>query len=201
MTTSFLTLPLSSPIPGPIKRKRVLLLDDSTAKRELRAEAMRKLGVDVDCAADLSEARSWWRVDLYNLVLINMASSDGHLETFCDEIRAASPSPQLAFFVGKPEYFAHAPNRTDVAAGALETEALPDGVPETAPKNGDRRAALQWGIMAASRRISAVRSVSVARSMAMRNRPTPPRDLEVRASKRAEVMTQLASELQKKELL
>ena len=47
MTTSFMTLPISSPIPGPSKRKRVLLLDDSTAKRELRAEAMRKLGVDV----------------------------------------------------------------------------------------------------------------------------------------------------------
>ena len=79
MTTSFMTLPISSPIPGPSKRKRVLLLDDSTAKRELRAEAMRKLGVDVDCAADLSEARSWWRVDLYNLVLINMVGSDDHL--------------------------------------------------------------------------------------------------------------------------
>ena len=199
MTTSFMTLPISSPIPGPSKRKRVLLLDDSTAKRELRAEAMRKLGVDVDCAADLSEARSWWRVDLHNLVLINMVGSDDHLETFCDEVRAATPSPQLAFFVGKPEYFAHAPSPAP-AAIAGEGETLPEGLPESKPAN-DNGKMLQWGIMAASRKISAVRSVSVARSMAMRNRPTPPRDLEVRASKRAEIMTQLASELHKKELL
>ena len=34
------------------------------AKRELRAEAMRRLGMDVDCACDISEARSWWRADL-----------------------------------------------------------------------------------------------------------------------------------------
>jgi hypothetical protein len=43
----------------------------------------------------------------------------------------------------------------------------------------------RWGIMEASRRISAVRSASTARTKAMRERPTPPRDIEVRHGKRA----------------
>ncbi len=50
-------LPLSAPIPARDKKKRVLLVDTSQATRELRAEVMRKLGMDVDCAADIAEAR------------------------------------------------------------------------------------------------------------------------------------------------
>ena len=42
----------------------------------------------------------------------------------------------------------------------------------------------RWGIMEASRRISAVRSASNARTKAMRDRPTPPRDVEMRHGKR-----------------
>ena len=69
-----MTTPLISPqladaaAAGSLKKKRVLLIDGSSTKRELRAETMRKLGMDVDCAADISEARSWWRAALYNLV-------------------------------------------------------------------------------------------------------------------------------------
>jgi CheY-like chemotaxis protein len=70
MTTPIVALPLSVPYNGAAKKKRVLLLDTSQTKRDLRAEVMRKLGIDVDCAADVLEARSWWRADLYNLVLM-----------------------------------------------------------------------------------------------------------------------------------
>ena len=52
-------LPLSAPIPSGDKKRRVLLVDTSQAKRELRAEVMRRLDMDVDCAADIAEARSW----------------------------------------------------------------------------------------------------------------------------------------------
>ena len=84
-------LPLSAPIPGAARKKRVLLVDTSQAKRELRAEVMRKLDMDVDCAADIAEARSWWRAALYDLVLINMEKGQGHRDRFCDEIRSATP--------------------------------------------------------------------------------------------------------------
>jgi CheY-like chemotaxis protein len=202
MTTPLLTLPLSSPLPGPVKRKRVLLVDDSAVKRELRAEAMRKLGMDVDCACDISEARSWWRADLYNLVLINMENDRGHMDRFCEEIRAATPPQQLAFLVGKPEYLAQSPNQPAAPAAPQESDAgFGSHTPTERAIETVRDPVLPWGIMEASRRISAVRSVFAARTSAMRNRPTPPRDLEVRASRREEVMSQLASELQKEELL
>ena len=57
---------IGSPISPSLSRKRVLLVDTSSTKRDLRADAMRKLGMDVDCAADINEARSWWRADLYH---------------------------------------------------------------------------------------------------------------------------------------
>ncbi len=202
MTTSLLTLPLSSPIPGPTKRKRVLLLDVSTAKRELRAEAMRKMGMEVDCACDISEARSWWRADLYNLVLIHMESEGGHLDRFCEDIRAAIPPQQVAFLVGKPEYLSQFPSVAADFSSRLEKGEEDEGLTSRGRTvEPIRDPARPWGIMEASRRISAVRSVSAARSRAMRNRPTPPRDLEGSATRRSEVMSQLASELEKQELL
>ena len=84
MNTPIIALPIAIPIPSPLKKKRVLLVDDSSAKRDVRADAMRKLGVEVDCAADIGEARSWWRADLYNLVLIHSANDLGLCDKFCD---------------------------------------------------------------------------------------------------------------------
>jgi DNA-binding NtrC family response regulator len=110
MTTPVLTSPVSDPIPDLLKKKRVLLVDASTTSRELRAETMRKMGVDVDCAADISEARSWWRADLYNLVLMSVENALGHRDKFCADVRSATPPQQLAFLVGKPGYLANLPN-------------------------------------------------------------------------------------------
>jgi CheY-like chemotaxis protein len=201
MTTTMLRLPLPNPVPGPVKKKRVLLVDASPTQRDLRAETMRKLGMDVDCAADISEARAWWRADLYNLVLINVENELGHRDKFCEDMRSATPPQQLAFLVGKPEYLADAPNAdgtvSDQPDGGLamsdETRAVP---PLDAPGGPPQH----WGILEASRRISAVRSVSAARSRAMRNRPTAPRDLETRHSKRTTAWSQLLPELQKEEM-
>src|SRR6058998_853587 len=119
MTASTLTFPVPNIGASPLKKKRVLLVDTSATKRDLRAETMRKLGLEVDCAADISEARSWWRADLYDLVLINMQNELGHRDRFCQDIRGAMPPQQLAFLVGKPEYLADSPN-TD-GAPSLQT--------------------------------------------------------------------------------
>jgi hypothetical protein len=176
----------SPPAPAPLKKKRVLLVDASPTKRNLRAETMRGLGVEVDCAADIGEARSWWRADLYNLVLLDVENELGRRDRFCEDLRSATPPQQLAFLVGKPGYLADLPN-----AGA------PSSIPQNGnhSHSGDVKAALaidisggmpqRWGILEASRRISAVRSLSIARSRAISERPGPPRDCEVRASKRA----------------
>jgi len=168
-------------------------VDASSAKRDRRAESMRKLGMEVDCAADISEARSWWRADLYSLVLIDMESGMGHRDRFCDDMRRATPPQQISFFVGKPGYLADAPM-------ADRATMLPKS--EDQSVRADIRAALapnllgevsqRWGIMEASRRISAVRTLSHARSSATQEKPGPPRDLETREFKRATAETRSA---------
>jgi len=184
MSGPLLGLALSA-LPSKLKNKRVLLLDASAAKRDLRAESMRKLGMEVDCAADVSEARSWWRADLYSLVLIDVESELGRRDRFCDDMRRAKPPQQISFLVGKPGYLADAPNadraprlptsEDQAAWGDVKTALaaeLPGGVSQ------------RWGLLEASRRISAVRSLSHARSQATQDRPVVPRDLETREFKR-----------------
>ena len=200
MSGPFAGLPLSAPIPGKVKNRRVLLVDTSSAKRDLRADTMRKMGMDVDCAADISEARSWWRADLYGLVLIDMESDLGHRDEFCQTLRKAKPPQQISFFVGKPAYFADSPNADkDRLTPKQDGRAL----------IGDVKAAMdadlgdmpqRWGIMEASRRISAVRSASNARTSAMRERPIPPRDLETREFKRVAAHSRSLDDLLREEL-
>src|SRR5438093_8752732 len=108
MSAPVLTLPAAGPASA--KKKRVLLVDTSRPKRDLRSETMRKLGLEVDCAADIIEARSWWRADLYDLVLINVDDSSGPRDKFCDDVRNATPPQQIMFLVGKPGYLATSPN-------------------------------------------------------------------------------------------
>jgi CheY-like chemotaxis protein len=201
VNTPLIGLPLSEPLPSKLKNKRVLLVDTSATLRDRRAESMRKLGMEVDCAADISEARSWWRADLYGLVLIDMESGLGHRDKFCDDMRRATPPQQISFLVGKPGYLADAP-------AAERTPLLPKRA-EEAPW-GDVRAALaadlpggvsqRWGILEASRRISAVRSLSHARSRATQERPAPIRDLETRELKRVTAESRTLDDLLKEEM-
>jgi CheY-like chemotaxis protein len=174
-------LPLSAPIPGGDKKKRVLLVDTSRTKRELRAEVMRKLGMEVDCAADIAEARSWWRAALYDLVLINMEQGRGERDSFCDDVRSATPPQRLAFLVGQPEYLADSPNADEQSPVQNADPIVGDLKVAFAADRGDLTQ--RWGILEASRRISAVRSASLARTQAMRALPAPPRDSEGRPSK------------------
>jgi hypothetical protein len=186
MTTTMVAAAQLEPIPNALKKRRVLLVDASATKRELRAETMRKLGIDVDCAADISEARSWWRAALYNLVLMNVENELGHRDKFCDDVRGATPPQQLAFLVGRPDFLAHLPMVEEDPSVRKNGDYS---------NTGDVKAAMtadiaghlgqRWGILEASRRISAVRSLSHARTRALRERPAPPRDSEIRLSKRA----------------
>jgi CheY-like chemotaxis protein len=175
-----------NPALAAVKKKRVLLVDSSRVKRDLRSETMRKLGVDVDCAADISEARCWWRADLYDLVLLHV-EANGPRDKFCDDIRNAKPPQQIMFLVGKPEYLATSPS-LDLAQSEYTEDATPQ-------QWSDVKAALaangtdgqqRWGILEACRRISAVRSVSEARTRALRDRPFPPRDAESPRAERLE---------------
>ena len=191
MNLPLLALPLSAPIPDAAKKKRVLLIDTSHAKRDLRAEVMRKRGIDVDSAADIPEARVWWRPALYDLVLINMEKGHGQRDRFCDDVRSATPPQRLAFLVGRPEYLTDSLNEDqELAMEGSDEEASITSAKSTFrldPKDMTQR----WGILEASRQISAVRSASIARTQAMRALPPPPRDSEGRVAKPAATPTSL----------
>jgi CheY-like chemotaxis protein len=97
-------------------KKRVLLVNTRATQRDLRAKIMRKMGVEVDCAADISEARSLWQADSYSLVLVDVRNDSNKVQEFCDEIRHSKPPQTVAFLVGKPEYLAISPVVDDGAA-------------------------------------------------------------------------------------
>src|SRR6202142_575505 len=200
-TTPLLPSKFAAPIPTADrdKKRRVLLIDNSSSKRELRAEIMRKLGIEVDSAADIGEAGCWWKAALYDLVLINAENKRLPRDKFCDDIRAATPSQRVAFLVGSPEYLSNSPS-PDSSLRQVDGD---DDV------QVDVRAALsvdmgdlpqRWGILEASRRISAVRSASNARTQAMRNRPLPPRDLETRFAEYAPAEPRTLDDLLRKDM-
>lgn len=171
-----MTHPLADSLPSvSVKKKRLLLVDTSRAQRDMRVDTMRRLGIEVDSAADISEARCWWRPDLYDLVLFHVEDELPQMYRFWDDIRTATPSQRVAFLIGKPEYLAASPN--DNGSG-LENAVAPEGLLDpalpsvrTSPEHPNN-----WGIMEACRRISAVRSIADARSRALRDKALPPRD-------------------------
>lgn len=178
MNTPLVAPQVSTQIPDTIKKKRVLLIDSSHASRELRAEVMRKLGIDVDSAADIAEARAWWRPALYDLVLVNMEKGRGQRDRFCDGVRNATPPQRVLFLVGHPEYLAKSPCEDQGFAVESSEDEHTTGISKRAASLHPRETTPRWGIMEASRQISAVRSASIARTQAMRAIPPPPRDLE-----------------------
>jgi hypothetical protein len=96
-----------------VRKKRILLIDSYATKRDLRAKILRKLGVEVDCASDISEARSLWQADSYNLVLMDVKREPRNVEDFCSEMAGAKPPQRMAFLVGKPEYLGSTPGAGD----------------------------------------------------------------------------------------
>lgn len=184
MSLSSAFLPVKDPATAmPPKKKRVLLVDSSRVKRDLRSETMRKLGVEVDCAADISEARCWWRPGLYDLVLIHVVDDDKPVERFCDDVRSATPPQQIMFLVGGPAFLSISPDGN----GQAEEHALPVPAKEasTADVNlGSDGKPQRWGLLEACRRISAIRSVCDARTRAIHDRPEPRRDSEMSSARR-----------------
>ena len=91
------------------QEEAVLSVDGCCRKREMRAEVMRKMGIEVDSAADIAEARCWWKAALYDLVLLNVEDIRGSRGKFCDDLRSAAPHQRFAFLVGKPDYLSDLP--------------------------------------------------------------------------------------------
>lgn len=141
-------------------KKRILLVVSDDVRRDLRARVFRKLGTDVECAADISEARSLWRADTYNLVLLEVVSNARNLEEFCAEIKAAKPPQAVAFLVGKPEYVAASPRLDEVVApGLTNGHAAWGNVVASLFASACDGLSRRWGFQEAAWRIAAARSV------------------------------------------
>lgn len=179
MSAPTLTIPRFNPVMAPVRRKRVLLVDSSRTKRDLRSATMRRLGAEVDCAADVSEARCWWRPNLYDLVLIHMDDAAKSRDKFCEDIRSFMPTQPIMFLVGGPEYLASSPS-ADHQISAQEEAAEQGLFNHSKPPLSRNDAEQRWGILEACRRISEVRLALDARSKAIRDRPLPRRDSELR---------------------
>ena len=160
MTAPATTFSVPASLLAAPKKKRVLLIDACVTKRDLRAGVMRRLGIEVDCAADISEARSLWRADSYGLVLLNIGGEEGVRDVFCAEIKGAKPPQKVAFLVGRPEFLSDAP-QSDGAADIVEIgdQRLWAEVVARAFTRASQNRPQTWGIQEACWRISAVRSL------------------------------------------
>ena len=140
-------------------KKRILLVVSDDVRRDLRARVLQKLGADVDCAADISEARSLWRADSYNLVLLDVARDARNAEEFCADVKAAKPPQAVAFLVGKPDYIAASPRGDEVAAaGEGNGHAAWGDVVTSLFASACEGIPRRWGFQEAAWRIAAARA-------------------------------------------
>jgi CheY-like chemotaxis protein len=162
-------------IPLPPK-KRVLLVNTHATQRDLRAKVMRKLGVEVDCAADISEARSLWQADSYSLVLVDVRNDSINVQEFCDEVRSAKPPQTVAFLVGKPQYLAISPAVDDGIVEASHNIHAAWGETVIAMyANACEGLPRRYGFQEASWRIAATRSLRDPRPVRTHTNENPPR--------------------------
>jgi len=159
---------------SPQPKKRILLIATSAMKRELRTRILQKLGLDVDCAADITEARSLWRADFYSLVLMDITNDSIHVAEFCAKIKAAKPSQRVSFLVGKPDYLS-ASCVLDDTLMVPEEPASPWGTMVAALHANGTEAPPRWGFQEATWQIAATRSLKDPRSKQARCNAKGPR--------------------------
>lgn len=153
-------VPMNQPLAPSARNKRILLVVSDDVRRDLRARVLRKLGADVECAADISEARSLWRADSYNLVLLDVIRDERNAEEFCTDIKAAKPPQAVAFLVGKPDYIAASPRVDGVSeAGDSNGHGAWGDVVASLFASACQGLSRRWGFQEAAWRIAAARSM------------------------------------------
>ena len=77
---------------SPFDGKKVLLIDERQATREVRENVLRSHGVEVDAADSLQRACVLWKPHRYHLVLLDVRRQfPGEALQFYEQIRDASP--------------------------------------------------------------------------------------------------------------
>lgn len=127
-------LPLVPPSRNPAVK--VLLLGASAAQQNVRAEALRRFGVEVDCVRGAVDGRSLWQAGSYNLVLIDAGNQTASAVEFGQYVKHSDPSQLMAFLVGRPEYLASAPNPEAACPAPVESSRPTPSAPEKNNGNG-----------------------------------------------------------------
>ena len=118
--------------PPPLRRsvfddKKVLLIDPHQCTRDVRASVLRNHGIQVDATDSLQAARSLWRPELYELILlVARGHFPGEALDFYVEIKHASPGERVVFLVGAPTFLS-----LTVPTEVLPTEKEPQQWAET----------------------------------------------------------------------
>jgi CheY-like chemotaxis protein len=101
--------------------KTVLLFDNNQKPREVRAGRLRGYGVTVHTAASIREARAYWGMNSYDLVLLATRKNPEAAIVFRREIRQQNPKQRVAFLVGPPHYisFTYSENLISMPARSL----------------------------------------------------------------------------------
>ncbi|HXP47501.1 MAG TPA: response regulator [Terriglobales bacterium] len=91
---------------GHSHRASILLVDDDSTMRSLRAVMLSAHGYDVGSASNSAEAQSAWEVTRPDLVLVAFSRySKGTLE-FLEAIKRVSPQQRVAFLNGESLHLA-----------------------------------------------------------------------------------------------
>src|SRR5258706_8517543 len=151
---------------------KILLLDSSTTRRDLRARSMKTLGIKVDCAAGLADARLLWQPGLYELVLVDLHNTSSGTQGFCKKVQAANPNQRVLFYVGSPAYLS---DRPGVGSGAKQKGYGPWD--DRVDVNAEATPASRGSICEAAWRISAGKSMGKSRT----SRPPTTEELRINA--------------------
>src|SRR5216683_2694193 len=85
--------------------KRILLIDRCQATREVRTAVLRRQGVEVHEAEEISAARFLWQPNVYDLVMLDVRRySPAETLEFYGEVMHRSPHEHFVFLLGPPKY-------------------------------------------------------------------------------------------------
>jgi CheY-like chemotaxis protein len=91
---------------SPFDGKRVLLIDEKPATREVRENVLRSHGVEVYAADSMQRAHVLWKPRYYDLIMLDVRHQlPGEALQFYEQIRDASPGQRFAFLVGPPSMY------------------------------------------------------------------------------------------------
>jgi hypothetical protein len=153
------------------------LLDRAGPRRDLRAKVIRKLGAEVDCANDTTSARSLWRPDSYDLVLVGLRDEIELVAKFCTELSGTLRPQRIAFLVGKPDYLANVPSTDAAFLCAAEPASEWSSMVKSIFAAACKASTFRGGLFEASWRICASRTAADPRPGTMNTKSTPVPDL------------------------